>query len=162
MYTRRGPRGFPFVCTFDFENKFKTDAPGKSTNDEILPSHTHTTTSPRTADVENVAEGVNVAQNGGLIINIMARDTAAGIPAFISNVDALAPFFGGKLSVVIYENDSVDGTRDLIKEWRDKVRNGRWGERFRGGSFKLSKVRVEERGGSRRRRGAAQKKKKKL
>ncbi|GMH51507.1 hypothetical protein TrRE_jg2617 [Triparma retinervis] len=74
-------------------------------------------------DVENVAEGVNVAQNGGLIINIMARDTAAGIPAFISNVDALAPFFGGKLSVVIYENDSVDGTRDLIKEWRDKKNN---------------------------------------
>ncbi|GMI49315.1 hypothetical protein TrCOL_g11624 [Triparma columacea] len=75
------------------------------------------------ADVESVARGVNVAQNGGLIINVMARDIAPGIPALISNVDALAPFYGGKLSVVIYENDSVDGTRDMIKEWRGRKNN---------------------------------------
>ena len=30
---------------------------------------------------------------------------------------------GGKLSVVIYENDSVDGTRDMIKEWRGRKNN---------------------------------------
>lgn len=70
-------------------------------------------------DVENVAKGVNVAQNGGLVINIMMRDVAPTIPTLVTNVDALAPFFDGKLSVVVYENDSVDGTRELIKNWRE-------------------------------------------
>lgn len=69
------------------------------------------------SDVEAVAKGVNVAQNGGLIINVMARDTVNAIPALIKNVEALSPFFRGKLSVVMYENDSVDGTREAIKNW---------------------------------------------
>ena len=68
-------------------------------------------------DVEAVARGVNVAQNGGLIINIMARDTAKAIPALVKNVEALSPFYGGKLAVVVYENDSVDGTRQKFKDW---------------------------------------------
>jgi len=69
-------------------------------------------------DVEDIAKGVNVAQNGGLIINIMARDTAKAIPALINNCEALSQFFSGKLAVVIYENDSIDGTRELIKKWQ--------------------------------------------
>ena len=69
------------------------------------------------ADVEAVAKGVNVAQNGGLIINIMARDTIGAVPTLIKNVEALSPFFRGKLAVVVYENDSVDGTREAIKNW---------------------------------------------
>ena len=49
------------------------------------------------SDVEAVAKGVNVAQNGGLIINVMARDTVNAIPALIKNVEALSPFFRGKV-----------------------------------------------------------------
>mmetsp|Transcript_27699 Transcript_27699/g.52484 ORF Transcript_27699/g.52484 Transcript_27699/m.52484 type:complete len:711 (-) Transcript_27699:189-2321(-) len=69
-------------------------------------------------DVEAVANGVNVAQNGGLIINIMARDTIDAVPALIKNIDSLSPFFKGKLAVVLYENDSIDGTREAFKAWQ--------------------------------------------
>lgn len=69
-------------------------------------------------DVEAVANGVNVAQNGGLVINIMARDTIDAVPSLIQNIEALSPFFKGKLAVVLYENDSIDGTREAFKAWQ--------------------------------------------
>jgi len=76
-------------------------------------------------DVETVQRGLDYLRNqsGGLIINTLARDVADSIPALKQNMDGLAPFFKdphNKLSLVIFENDSDDGTRDLFKQWAEE------------------------------------------
>lgn len=70
-------------------------------------------------DVSTVLNGIQYAKNksGGLIINVMSRDTINAIPALRQNVEALVPFFEGKLSVVVFENDSIDGSRSAFKAW---------------------------------------------
>lgn len=68
-------------------------------------------------DVTTVMRGVEFAQkSGGIIINVMARDTVDAIEALRLNVEALARFFP-KLSVVVFENDSVDGSREAFVDW---------------------------------------------
>jgi hypothetical protein len=77
------------------------------------------------ADVATVMEGVrNVrdASYGGLILNVMARDTVDAIPALRQNVEALVPFFQrDKLAVVVFENDSKDGTREAFEAWASQA-----------------------------------------
>jgi len=70
-------------------------------------------------DVETVMRGIKYAkdESGGLIINVMSRDTVDSIPALRQNVEGLVPFFKDKLSVVIFENDSTDGSREAFKAW---------------------------------------------
>jgi len=69
-------------------------------------------------DVATVKEGLKVAKEGGLVINVMARDVVNAVPTLIDNVESLYPFFK-KLSVVVFENDSVDGTREKFLDWRE-------------------------------------------
>lgn len=73
-------------------------------------------------DVQTVQRGLDYLRNqsGGLIVNALARNVADSIPALKQNMDALAPFFKdphNKLSLVVFENDSDDGTRHLFKQW---------------------------------------------
>jgi hypothetical protein len=76
-------------------------------------------------DVQTVQRGLDYLRNqsGGLIVNCLARDVADSIPALKQNMDGLAPFFKdshNKLSLVVFENDSDDGTRRLFKQWAEK------------------------------------------
>eukprot|EP00985_Skeletonema_marinoi_P024441 scaffold16992_cov140-Skeletonema_marinoi.AAC.11 len=73
-------------------------------------------------DVQTVQRGLDYLRNqsGGLIVNALARNVADSIPALKQNMDALAPFFKdphNKLSLVVFENDSDDGTRHHFKQW---------------------------------------------
>eukprot|EP00581_Thalassiosira_minuscula_P013165 CAMPEP_0183728602 /NCGR_PEP_ID=MMETSP0737-20130205/28443_1 /TAXON_ID=385413 /ORGANISM="Thalassiosira miniscula, Strain CCMP1093" /LENGTH=667 /DNA_ID=CAMNT_0025960595 /DNA_START=29 /DNA_END=2032 /DNA_ORIENTATION=+ len=73
-------------------------------------------------DVLAVQKGLDYLQNqsGGLIINALARNVADSIPAFRQNIEGLVPFFKdpkNKLSIVIFENDSDDGTRQEFQSW---------------------------------------------
>lgn len=73
-------------------------------------------------DVETVQRGLDYLRNqsGGLIVNALARNVADSIPALKQNMDALAPLFKdpqNKLSLVVFENDSDDGTRHRFKQW---------------------------------------------
>lgn len=73
-------------------------------------------------DVRTVQRGLDYLRNqsGGLIVNALARNVADSIPALKQNMDTLAPFFRdphNKLSLVVFENDSNDGTRQLFKQW---------------------------------------------
>lgn len=71
------------------------------------------------SDVAAVMKGIHYArdESGGMIINIMSRDTVDAIEPLRHNVEALLPFFPGKLAVVVFENDSQDGSREAFKEW---------------------------------------------
>jgi len=76
-------------------------------------------------DVFSVQKGLDYLQNhsGGIIINALARNVADAIPALKENMAGLAPFFRDsqhKLSLVIFENDSKDGTRQELKVWADQ------------------------------------------
>lgn len=76
-------------------------------------------------DVLTVQKGLDYLQNqsGGLIINALARNVADSIPALKQNMNGLAPFFKDshkKLSLVIFENDSNDGTRRAFQSWADQ------------------------------------------
>lgn len=76
-------------------------------------------------DVLTVQRGLDYLQHqsGGVIINALARNVEESIPALRQNVDGLAPFFKdsrNKLSVVIFENDSADGTRHAFQSWADQ------------------------------------------
>ena len=73
-------------------------------------------------DVQTVQRGLDYLRNqsGGLIVNALARNVADSIPALKQNMDLLAPFFRdphSKLSLVVFENDSNDGTRNQFKQW---------------------------------------------
>jgi hypothetical protein len=77
------------------------------------------------SDVEAVFQGIRYARNasGGLVVNVMARDTVDSVQSLRENVEALVPFFGpNKLAVVVFENDSTDGTREAFKAWASEVR----------------------------------------
>jgi hypothetical protein len=70
-------------------------------------------------DVRNVLAGIKYARemSGGLIFSIMSRDTANEIPMLRQNVEGMIPFFPNKVAVVVFENDSVDGSREAFKQW---------------------------------------------
>jgi len=68
-------------------------------------------------DIDSVERGIAYARGcGGLAINIMSRDTVESIPALRFNVEGLLPFFP-TLSVVVFENDSKDGSREAFSKW---------------------------------------------
>jgi len=76
-------------------------------------------------DVLTAQKGLDYLQNqsGGLVINALARNVADSIPALKQNIEGLAPFFKdsqNKLSLVIFENDSDDGTRQAFQTWADQ------------------------------------------
>jgi len=76
-------------------------------------------------DVESVMKGINYIHNqsGGIIINVMSRDTIDAIQPLRQNIEALNLFIPS-LSVVIFENDSVDGSRQAFQKWQQESRSG--------------------------------------
>jgi len=74
--------------------------------------------SKNAADVKTVLDGISYVRNqsGGIIINVMSRDTIDSIKPLRQNIEGLLLFFP-KLSVVVFENDSIDGSRDAFKQW---------------------------------------------
>jgi hypothetical protein len=101
-------------------------------------------------DVTTVQHGLRYLRNesGGLIINALARNVADSIPALRHNMDGLSAFFRKydngqgqgsssssssspmKLSLVIFENDSTDGTRELLQQWAHDESSRRDGPRY--------------------------------
>lgn len=73
-------------------------------------------------DVKAVQDGLkfSLSDSFGLVITILARDTVGSIDALRKNVEGLVPFVS-KLSVVVFENDSKDGTRDAFKKWESEI-----------------------------------------
>jgi len=69
-------------------------------------------------DVETVMKGLKYAkmESGGLVINILSRDTIDSVSPLRQNVEGLVPFFS-RVAVVVFENDSKDGTREAFKQW---------------------------------------------
>ena len=79
--------------------------------------------SKNSEDVTTVMHGIEYAQNsGGIIVNVMARDTVEAVEPLRQNIEALSKFFP-KLSVVVFENDSNDGTREAFVDW-SKIAQG--------------------------------------
>ena len=71
-------------------------------------------------DVLAVQRGYQYLQNnsGGILINALARNVVDAIPALKQNMEGLAPLVkDNKLALVLFENDSNDGTREALKEW---------------------------------------------
>jgi len=75
-------------------------------------------------DVNAVREGIEYSlhQSGGIVVATTARDIVDQLGNFRQNVESLLPFFSN-LSVVIFENDSDDGSREAIKTWAVEVNN---------------------------------------
>lgn len=75
------------------------------------------------ADVEAVLEGIAYGkqQSGGIVISILARDVVDFIASLRQNVESLVPFFSN-VSVVVFENDSMDGSREAFKRWKSVVK----------------------------------------
>jgi len=75
-------------------------------------------------DVAAVIKGIEFAKSNtcGMVVNIMCRDCAEAIPTLKENIDNLRVFFP-TLAVVIFENDSDDGSRNLIEQWAAKNRS---------------------------------------
>lgn len=69
-------------------------------------------------DVKAVLKGIDYARttSGGIAIAVLGRDVKGSIEPFRQNVEALKHFVSN-LSVVFFENDSTDGSRDAIKQW---------------------------------------------
>ena len=106
-------------------------------------------------DVATVKRGLRYLRNesGGLIINSLARNVADSIPALRHNMDGLSALFrkydddvrqqGGssssgntddtppmRLSLVIFENDSTDGTREILRQWANDESSRPEGPRY--------------------------------
>ena len=91
-------------------------------------------------DVLTVQRGLDYLQNqsGGLIINALARNVVDSIPALKQNMEGLLPFFKEEdqnkktkpLSLVIFENDSNDGTREAFQRWSDQEASRDEGSRY--------------------------------
>jgi len=76
-------------------------------------------------DVLAVERGLDYLRNrsGGLIVNALARDVAESMPALRQNMDGLAALFKEpkkELTLVVFENDSKDGTRERFQSWADE------------------------------------------
>jgi hypothetical protein len=78
-----------------------------------------TLSSENLEDVQAVQRGYQYLQNsGGLLINALARNVVDAIPALKLNMEGLSPLVKeNKLALVLFENDSDDGTREALKLW---------------------------------------------
>ena len=77
-------------------------------------------------DVLAVQRGYQYLQNsGGLLINALARNVVDAIPALKQNMEGLAPLVkNDNLALVLFENDSDDGTREALKQWANEENLG--------------------------------------
>jgi len=69
-------------------------------------------------DVAAVLKGVEYAnqKSGGFAVNVMCRDCADKISTFRRNISNIRQFMPN-LSLVVFENDSKDGSREMFKSW---------------------------------------------
>ncbi|KAL3816959.1 hypothetical protein ACHAXA_011747 [Cyclostephanos tholiformis] len=95
-------------------------------------------------DVSAVERGLYYLRNesGGLVVNVLARDVVDSIPALRKNMDGIASLFPkydrdanhremkNRLSLVIFENDSTDGTREAFLRWSDEESGRSGGPRY--------------------------------
>ena len=72
--------------------------------------------SKRSDDVRGVEQGVQLAADSTLVVAALARDIIGSVTPFRLNVEALVPFWK-TTSAVIFENDSLDGTREALAAW---------------------------------------------
>ena len=76
-------------------------------------------------DVATVHRGLSYlqTQSNGLVINALARNIKESIPDLRRNIEGLVPLLGlrTKLTFVVFENDSVDGTREELRRWAEEV-----------------------------------------
>ena len=70
----------------------------------------------RSDDVRGVEQGVTLAAASTLVVAALARDIIGSVAPFRLNVEALVPFWKDT-EVVVFENDSVDGTREALAAW---------------------------------------------
>mmetsp|Transcript_6760 Transcript_6760/g.9829 ORF Transcript_6760/g.9829 Transcript_6760/m.9829 type:complete len:752 (-) Transcript_6760:25-2280(-) len=79
--------------------------------------------SKNSEDVKAVLDGLNYVrdQSGGIVINVMSRDTIDAIEPLRMNIEGLLPFFP-KLAVLVFENDSVDGSRQAFQLWSQEAK----------------------------------------
>ena len=70
----------------------------------------------RSDDVRGVEQGVTLAAASTLVVAALARDIIGSVAPLRLNVEALVPFWK-VTEVVVFENDSVDGTREALAAW---------------------------------------------
>lgn len=84
-----------------------------------------TLSSHNPTDVATVHRGLSYlqSQSKGIVINALARNIKNSIPDLRRNIEGLVPLLGRdtKLSFVVFENDSVDGTREELSRWAEEV-----------------------------------------
>lgn len=80
-------------------------------------------TSKNEDDVNNVMNGVKYLKgpSSGIVFAIMARDTVKAIKPLRDNVESLLSFTPN-IAVVVFENDSTDGTRQAFFQWAEAVK----------------------------------------
>jgi len=67
-------------------------------------------------DIMGVRQGQTFAKQNSIVVNVLARDVKHNIPALRVNVESLVPLFR-EVALVVFENDSSDGTREIFKDW---------------------------------------------
>lgn len=80
-------------------------------------------TSRSTEDVHAVLKGIEYGKHksGGIVVSVLARDIVDDMGSLRQNVESLVPFFSN-VAVVVFENDSSDGTREAFKRWSQVVK----------------------------------------
>ena len=105
-------------------NHICTDKSNLCLNDrewEVLSAGTLSSTNYN--DVRGVRAGQAYASQNSIVINVLARDIKHNIPALRVNVESLVPLFK-EVALVVFENDSSDGTRDIFKDWSNEPELG--------------------------------------
>mmetsp|Transcript_28678 Transcript_28678/g.33328 ORF Transcript_28678/g.33328 Transcript_28678/m.33328 type:complete len:707 (+) Transcript_28678:611-2731(+) len=84
---------------------------------------TDTLSSSNQNDIKTVIDGLRYLkeESGGIILSVMSRDTIDAITPLRLNVEGMLPFTSN-LAVVVFENDSSDGTREAFLEWSEEVK----------------------------------------
>ena len=67
-------------------------------------------------EIIEINETKNLLKNMNVIIYGSIRDIEKHFIKSFSNIDLLSNFFN-KVYIIIFENDSLDGTRSILKEW---------------------------------------------
>ena len=70
----------------------------------------------------HVSTGYAVAQRSSIAFVAICRNAMPFLPLTLGRVEVLGELFA-KSSVYVYENDSTDGTKDLLTEWEQAGKN---------------------------------------
>eukprot|EP00547_Thalassionema_nitzschioides_P002266 CAMPEP_0194217906 /NCGR_PEP_ID=MMETSP0156-20130528/22490_1 /TAXON_ID=33649 /ORGANISM="Thalassionema nitzschioides, Strain L26-B" /LENGTH=597 /DNA_ID=CAMNT_0038947069 /DNA_START=22 /DNA_END=1812 /DNA_ORIENTATION=+ len=66
--------------------------------------------------VRAVRNGQMFASRNSIVINVLARNINEHVEALRINIESIAPLFKN-VALVVFENDSSDGTREAFKKW---------------------------------------------